>query len=134
MASPYRAPVYPAQAGTPVGYGPNYPRKVNAWLVISIILIVVLVITVVILAILLSRSYSANVKSPVARCTSSLNCQRGQVCNTSTRECVQCVVDANCPAGKFCRPDIGTCVECVHASDCPTNYACAVATGTCVPN
>jgi len=122
----------PVTVATPQGYVSICPKRMNIAFIITLIVAIVLLIAVIVLAVLLRRSYSASIRSPVARCTTSIDCKNGQVCNTATHQCLQCIVDANCPSGKVCRADIGTCVGCIHASDCSNGQSCDTTNGVCV--
>lgn len=87
-------------------------------------------------------------------CTTSLDCDVGELCEPTNRRCVQCISAADCqgtdtclgnqcrplvgcesdnactPMGQLCDKQLGICVDCLDSSQCSGGKFCA--TGGCI--
>lgn len=68
-----------------------------------------------------------------AACATNADCSGdAQICNPTTKACVECLVKADCPDDPFCDPTYGKCAECLGNADCGTAQPfCEPADGQC---
>jgi len=62
---------------------------------------------------------------------------RGMVCDTQSRVCIECLVDGDCVSAgtgpRHCLPDENVCVDCYLDEHCPSDMSCDLDLFICLP-